>query len=107
MEPGSFGYFSGTPFNVADQTDFGCDATALCNGIFTQDISGYDLSSLDNPYDIDGVKSVFGRGPAPIGTQYGLPLHALCTETSLLSYAIKWGQITDAGVSLKYEFPVA
>jgi len=68
MEPGSFGNFSGTPFNVADQTDFGCDATAPCNGIFTQDISGYDLSSFDNPYDIDGVKSVFGRGPAPIGT---------------------------------------
>lgn len=67
MEPGSFGNFSGTIFNVADQNAFGCDATALFNGIFSQDISSYDLSSFANPYNIDGIKSVFGRGPTPMG----------------------------------------
>ena len=67
MEPGSFGNFSGTIFNIADQNAFGCDATTLFNSIFSQDLSTLDLSSFDNPYDIDGIKAVFGRGPTPMG----------------------------------------
>ncbi|WP_455209657.1 hypothetical protein [Kaarinaea lacus] len=60
LEPGSFGNFSGTIFNVADQNDFGCDATKLFNSIFSQDISKIDTSGFDNPYDINGVLAVFG-----------------------------------------------
>lgn len=59
LEPGSFGNFSGTIFNVADQNDFGCDATELFDSIFGQDVSEFDLSKFDNPYDIPGVLSVF------------------------------------------------
>ena len=59
LEPGSFGNFSGTIFNVADQNDFGCDATALFNGIFGQDLAQFDLSAFDNPYDIDRIQAVF------------------------------------------------
>jgi hypothetical protein len=62
LEPGSFGNFSGTIFNVADQNDFGCDATALFNSIFSQDLSEFNLSSFDNPYDIRRVLKVFGTG---------------------------------------------
>jgi hypothetical protein len=59
LEPGSFGNFSGTIFDVAAQSDFGCDATKLFNSIFSQDISKIDTSSFDNPYDINGVLAVF------------------------------------------------
>ncbi|MGD8884631.1 MAG: hypothetical protein PVF34_03350 [Gammaproteobacteria bacterium] len=62
LEPGSFGNFSGTIFNVANENDFGCDATELFNSIFSQDISEFDLSSFDNPYDIKEVLEVFGQG---------------------------------------------
>jgi len=62
LEPGSFGNFSGTIFNVADQNDFGCDATELFNSIFSQDLSEFDLSSFDNPYDIRRILKVFGVG---------------------------------------------
>jgi hypothetical protein len=62
LEPGSFGNFSGTIFNVADKNDFGCDATKLFNSIFSQDISTIDTSAFDNPYDINGVLAVFGVG---------------------------------------------
>jgi len=67
LEPGSFSNFSDTIFNVAEQ-DAGCDATDLFNGIFTQDKSTFDLSYFNNPYNIDGVLSVFGRGSTPQGT---------------------------------------
>ena len=59
LEPGSFGNFSGTIFNVADQNDFGCDATELFNSIFSQDLSQFDLSAFDNPYDISAIQKVF------------------------------------------------
>jgi len=62
LEPGSFGNFSGTIFDMADQNDFGCDATKLFNSIFSQDISKINTSSFDNPYDINGVLAVFGVG---------------------------------------------
>ena len=62
LEPGSFGNFSGTIFDIASQNDFGCDATKLFNSIFSQDISKIDTSSFDNPYDINGVLAVFGVG---------------------------------------------
>ena len=62
LEPGSFGNFSGTIFDVADQNDFGCDATKLFNSIFSQDITKIDTSAFDNPYDINGVLAVFGVG---------------------------------------------
>lgn len=65
LEPGSFGNFSGTIFDVADQNSFGCDATALFNNIFTQDTSIYDLSVLNNPYKTDRVMSLFGKGTTP------------------------------------------
>ncbi len=68
LEPGSFGNFSGSLFNVADQNAFGCDATTLFNSIFTQDLTNFDLSVFDNPYDINGVISVFGRGTTPQGS---------------------------------------
>ena len=67
LEPGSFSNFSGTIFNVADQNSFGCDATTLFNDIFSQDTSVFDLTVFDNPYNVDGVMSVFGRGTAPQG----------------------------------------
>jgi len=68
LEPGSFGNFSATLFNVADQNAFGCDASTLFDSIFTQDLANFDLSVFDNPYDINGVMSVFGRGTAPQGS---------------------------------------
>lgn len=68
LEPGSFGNFSGTIFNVADQNAFGCDATTLFNTIFTQNLSSFDLTVFDAPFNIDGVMSVFGRGTTPQGT---------------------------------------
>ena len=46
LEPGSFGNFSGTIFNVAEQNNFHCDATQLFNAIFSQDISNFDLSKF-------------------------------------------------------------
>ena len=68
LEPGSFGNFSGTIFNVADQNYLGCDATTLFNSIFSQDLASIDMSGFDNPYNIDGVLSAFGRGSTPQGT---------------------------------------
>lgn len=68
MEPGSFGNFSGTIFNIADQNAFGCDATTLFNSIFQQNKTSINLSGFNNPYNIDGVLSAFGRGSAPQGT---------------------------------------
>lgn len=68
LEPGSFGNFSETIFEVANQNNFGCDATTLFNSIFTQDPSTYDLMVFNNPYNIDGVLSVFGRGSLPQGS---------------------------------------
>jgi hypothetical protein len=62
LEPGSFGNFSGTIFNVADQNDFGCDATKLFTKIFSQDLAKIDTSAFENPYDINGVLAVFGVG---------------------------------------------
>lgn len=67
MEPGSFGNFSGTIFNVAQQNAL-CDPDVLFEGIFSQNPLDYDTSSFDNPYDIDAIKSVFGRGTNPVGT---------------------------------------
>ena len=67
LEPGSFGNFSGTIFNVAEQNNFGCDATELFNSIFTQNTADFDLSVFNAPFNIDGVISVFGRGSAPQG----------------------------------------
>lgn len=81
LEPGSFGNFSGTIFNVAnDNPQFGCSddpngdptllfATQLFNDIFSQDPSTFDLTVFDNPYNIDGVMSVFGKGSTPQGLQ--------------------------------------
>ena len=68
LEPGSFGNFSGTIFDVADQNAFGCDATALFNSIFSQDITTIDITGFDTPYNLDGVMSAFGRGTAAQGT---------------------------------------
>ncbi len=68
LEPGSFGNFSGTIFNVAEQNNLGCDATSLFDSIFSQDTNSFDMSGINNPYNIDGVLSVFGRGSAPQGT---------------------------------------
>lgn len=73
LELGSFENFSGTIFNVAnDNPNLGCDATTLFNSIFEQilypeppEVSDFDLSAFKNPYDIDGVLSVFGRGSTP------------------------------------------
>ena len=59
LEPGSFGNFSTTIFDVADRNNFNCDATSLFNSIFSQDISKFDIKKFDNPYDIAGVLSVF------------------------------------------------
>ncbi len=67
LEPGSFRNFSGTIFDVANQNKLGCDATTLFNSIFSQDPTVFDTSGFDNPYNIDGVLSVFGRGIAPQG----------------------------------------
>ena len=64
LEPGSFGNFSETIFNVADQNGL-CDATMLFNSIFDQDLNLFDLSAFNNPYDIDAVLSVFGLGSIP------------------------------------------
>jgi len=68
LESGSFGNFSGTLFNIASQNTFGCDATTLFNSIFTQDLTTFNLSVFNSPYNINGVLSVFGRGPRPQGT---------------------------------------
>lgn len=67
-EPGSFGNFSGTIFNVADQNELGCDANTLFESIFDQFVDPKEILAFENPYDIDGVLSVFGRGSAPQGT---------------------------------------
>jgi len=61
LEPGSFGNFSGTIFDVADKNVLGCDATELFNSIFSQDLSQFDLSAFDNPYDISAIQAVFGN----------------------------------------------
>lgn len=68
MEASSFGNFSGTLFDVANQNAFGCDATVLFNSIFGQDPAAYNLTVFDHPYNIGAVLSVFGRGPRPQGT---------------------------------------
>lgn len=70
LEPGSFGNFSGTLFNVVDQNKdlFDCNASNLFNSIFSQDISEFDLSAFKNPYDINSVLSVFGRGSKAQGS---------------------------------------
>ena len=68
LEAGSFGNFSGTIFNVADQNVFGCDATTLFDSIFTQDVTSMDLTVFNAPFNINGVQSVFGRGTAAQGT---------------------------------------
>ena len=68
LEVSAFGNFSGTLFDVANQNSFGCDATQLFKGIFGQNSEGFDVSGFDNPYNINGVLSVFGRGTAPQGT---------------------------------------
>lgn len=62
LEPGSFGNFSGTIYNVADLNSFGCDATGLFNGIFSQDASAINTSSFANPYDVANVLKVFNLG---------------------------------------------
>ncbi|MFW2373106.1 MAG: hypothetical protein ACN4GM_08285 [Gammaproteobacteria bacterium] len=62
LEPGSFGNFSGTIFNVADQNNFGCDATTLFDSIFSQDISTIDTSAFANPTDVPAVLRVFTSG---------------------------------------------
>ena len=67
LEPGSFSNFSATIFDVANLNSLSCDATALFNSIFSQDISLFDLTALDNPYDINAIMSVFGRGTSPQG----------------------------------------
>lgn len=67
LEPGSFSNFSGTIFDVANLNSLGCDATMLFNSIFSQDTSLFDLTVLDNPYNINAVISIFGRGTAPQG----------------------------------------
>ena len=67
LEPGSFGNFSGTIFNIANQNALGCDATTLFNSIFDQDISTLNLSGFDDPYNLDGIMSPFGRGSSPHG----------------------------------------
>ena len=68
LEAGSFGNFAGTLFDVANQNYFGCDATALFNSIFSQNPALLDTSGFNNPYDIGGVLSAFGRGPLPQGS---------------------------------------
>ena len=68
LEAGSFGNFSGTIFNVADQNVFGCDATTLFDSIFTQDVTSMDLTVFNAPFNINGVQSVFGRGTSAQGT---------------------------------------
>lgn len=63
LEPGSFGNFSSTIYNsaLANQS-LDCDATALFEGIFSQDTSLIDTSGFANPYDVSGVQSVFTSG---------------------------------------------
>lgn len=62
LERGSFGNFSSTIYNIADQNDYRCDATELFNSIFSQDLSKIDTTPFASPTDIEGVLSVFGRG---------------------------------------------
>ena len=61
LEGGSFGNFSGTIFDVADQNSLGCDAATLFNGIFSQDTSQIDTSSFSNPFDIKDIISAFKK----------------------------------------------
>lgn len=68
LERGSFENFAGTLFNVADRHAFGCNAADLFNSIYSQKLTAYDLAAFGNPYDIEGVRSVFGRGAYPQGT---------------------------------------
>jgi len=65
LEPGSFGNFSGTIFDVANNYDLGCDATELFNGIFGQDVSLLKLSAFDNPFNIGAILEVFKGNDAP------------------------------------------
>jgi len=65
LEPGSFGNFSGSIFDVANNTDFGCDATELFNSIFSQDVSKLKLAAFDNPYNIEAILDVFKDKDAP------------------------------------------
>jgi hypothetical protein len=61
-EPGSFGNFSTTLFNVIDQnTDLPChaDAVSIFKKIFGQDLSAIDTSGLDNPFDHVALLSVY------------------------------------------------
>lgn len=67
MEKGSFGNFSGTIYNVAANNSLGCDAQILYDSIFQWSPGSLDLTKYDNPFNIDDVKSVFGRGPTPQG----------------------------------------
>lgn len=67
LEPGSFKNFSETILNMAHLNSLGCEAIPLFTSIF-QDRSEIDISGFDNPYNIDGVLSAFGRGTAPQGT---------------------------------------
>ena len=63
LEPGSFGNFSNTIFNVAAaNTALGCDAAALFESIFNQNVAAIDTSAFANPYDIAAVQSVFTSG---------------------------------------------
>ena len=39
----------------------------MFNSIFSQDPAKYDLTVFNNPYNISGVLSVFGRGATPQG----------------------------------------
>jgi len=68
LEPGSFGNFSGTIHNVAANNTLGCNAQALYDSIFQWTPAALDLTKYDNPFNIDDVKSVFGRGPTPQGS---------------------------------------
>ncbi len=70
LEPGTFGNYSATIFNVADQNNYGCDATKLFNSIFSQDLSRFDFSAFANPYDIAAIQAVFtGKGENARGDQ--------------------------------------
>lgn len=61
-EPGSFGNFSGTVFNVMDKNkDLPChkDAEKIFNSIFSQDISKIPTKNLENTFDHKKFLSVF------------------------------------------------
>lgn len=61
-EPGSFGNFSGTVFNViAQNEDLPChdNATAIFENIFAQDISAFNTGDLENTFNHNKVLSVY------------------------------------------------